>query len=498
MISSRARRSALLGLVSALVAMAAAPAGGPAAAAPPPAGGAAVAAAAPAVAPTDWPAFLHDARHTSQAATATAITPANAATLRRAWRFAPTVTGGPAPISAFWASPTVVGGVVYIGANNGRFYALDLATGAVRWQRLLGFAPALTCSGIGIVSTATVAPDPVSGALTVYVGSPDGYLYTLDAATGALRWRAVINLPSPTANDYFAWTSPTIANGVIYMGSASNCDIPLTRGSVKSYDQATGQLIATWFTVAAGVGGGGVWSTPAIDPIDGSVFVTTGTQPATGPAYASVSIVRLAARTLTVLGRWTIPPAERASDGDFGASPVMFNGLVAGQPTALVAACNKNGLLYAWKRFALGAGPVWKVRIGATAAATGVAMCISSPIWDGRLLYQGGDATTVGGVAFAGSVRAINPSTGAFVWERGLPKTVLGSPALNGSGVIAASTYTTPGNESVAPATYLLDRQTGAILATLASGSTAFAQPVFTGGMVLTATLGGLQAFTLP
>jgi outer membrane protein assembly factor BamB len=47
------------------------------------------------------------------------------------------------------------------------FYALDLATGTVDWSQNLGFQPKLTCSAIGIVSTATVAPDPVSGTETV-------------------------------------------------------------------------------------------------------------------------------------------------------------------------------------------------------------------------------------------------------------------------------------------------------------------------------------------
>ena len=52
----------------------------------------------------------------------------------------------------------------------------------------------------------------------------------------------------------------SVANGKIYVGSASHCDKPLTRGSVTAYDQATGSQIARFYTVPDGYLGGGVWS----------------------------------------------------------------------------------------------------------------------------------------------------------------------------------------------------------------------------------------------
>src|SRR5262249_14342704 len=50
----------------------------------------------------------------------------NVATLLPAWSFA---TG-----DAVSASPAVVAGVVYIGSWDGYFYALDAATGALKWK----------------------------------------------------------------------------------------------------------------------------------------------------------------------------------------------------------------------------------------------------------------------------------------------------------------------------------------------------------------------------
>src|SRR3982750_2141156 len=124
----------------------------------------------------DWPQYLFDNGHSSRNASATAITPANASTLVQDWSFIdpqPTFQGQ--PNAGLYSSPTVFKGVVYIGSNTGNFYALDEATGALLWQQLLGYTTPITCgSGHGVTSTATLATDPVSGALTVYVGGGDG------------------------------------------------------------------------------------------------------------------------------------------------------------------------------------------------------------------------------------------------------------------------------------------------------------------------------------
>ena len=76
----------------------------------------------------------------------------------------------------------------------------------------------MTCDPLGIVDTATVATDPVTGDVTVYVGGPDGYLYALNAANLALEWKSLIAVPSTKVNDYFEYSSPTVANGKIYIG----------------------------------------------------------------------------------------------------------------------------------------------------------------------------------------------------------------------------------------------------------------------------------------
>src|SRR5206468_6019675 len=168
---------------------------------------------------SDWPGYLFDNGHSSHNALATAITPANASTLVEDWSFIDPPPAPGQPDAGFYASPTVVNGVVYIGSNTGVFYALNEATGAVLWQRLLGYTTALSCGeGHGIVSTAAVANDPVSGTLTAYVGGGDGYLYALNAATGDIVFRQFVVDVGTTQNEGFIFGSPTIVDGKIYIG----------------------------------------------------------------------------------------------------------------------------------------------------------------------------------------------------------------------------------------------------------------------------------------
>ena len=128
---------------------------------------------------TSYPAYLGGPLHTSYAKQQTTLSPANAGTAHSIWNWAP-VPKGSASMYLF-ASPTTYSGVTYIGAETGDFYAIDAGTGLTKWRKRL---PIDNCSSSGIVSSATVANDPVSHKLTVYVGGADHYLYALNAATG--------------------------------------------------------------------------------------------------------------------------------------------------------------------------------------------------------------------------------------------------------------------------------------------------------------------------
>jgi outer membrane protein assembly factor BamB len=91
----------------------------------------------------------------------------------------------------------VAGRTVYMASNDQHLYALDAATGAVRWKHLIG-------------SYADSSPAVANG--TVYIGSwLREKVYALDAATGAVRW----SQPVGSKVD----SSPVVAGGTVYVGS---------------------------------------------------------------------------------------------------------------------------------------------------------------------------------------------------------------------------------------------------------------------------------------
>lgn len=444
----------------------------------------------------DWSAYLNGPDHTSYQPTATSITPSDVSTLSMQWRFRPdtsTVTGQPA--ARFESSPTVSNGVVYIGSGTGMFYAINESTGAVLWKRQFQWVTKKTCDSHGFVSTATVANDPTTGLPTVYVAAPDGYLYALNAADGSIDWKSVVGIPSTTVNDYFNWGSPTVANGKIYMGISSQCDAPLVQGGLRAYDQATGNNFATYFTVPASNPGASIWSSPAVDS-SGNVYVTTGNQPKRGMQGDTYSIVKLDGSTLNRLAKFTVPKASLpGTDDDFGGSPTLFTANVGGAATPMVGACNKNGTYYAVKQSNLQL--VWSRQLGVAFPndkGAGPGQCDAAATWDGHYLYEGSNSTTIGGTTYPGSVRALDPATGAIVWETGMPSQVIGSTTLDGGGVLAAPLMGSAAANGVA----LLNASSGALLRTVNTSSQYFATPVWANAHLVLAGIKrgiGLQAW---
>ena len=112
------------------------------------------AARAAAIGATDWAAYEHGPAHSSAAFNDAAITTANVASLHALWSFkaaAATKAGQPGP--KFDASPSVAGGIVYIGARTGVLYALNVSTGAVVWKKSLDFGSPSVCAATSASAT---------------------------------------------------------------------------------------------------------------------------------------------------------------------------------------------------------------------------------------------------------------------------------------------------------------------------------------------------------
>jgi polyvinyl alcohol dehydrogenase (cytochrome) len=425
----------------------------------------------------DWPAYLDGPGHWSFNSADKAITPALVPGLVNKWHFG----AG----QDFLASPTVAGGAVYIGSPTGWLYKLNAVTGAVEAKAFIGYQKGGgDCKPWGVIDTATVAADPSDGEPTVYVGGPDGYLYAFSAANLALQWKSVVALPMPGGHTYFDWSSPTVSHGRIYIGVASYCGEPLIRGAVISYDQATGAQMGEYYTVPAGDTGASVWSSVAVGP-GGYVYASTGNGPTSDPELGNAeSIIRLTPTTLSYAGSFQVPPDEVTYDGDFGASPVLFG--------PYVGACDKNGIFYALNRSTMALA--WQETIGAASSAVPHAACLAAPVYNRHDLFFAGPEVTIHGTVYRGSVQERNPATGALIWETGLPNGVVGSPTMNGAGVLAVGTYDFTKNMNY---TYLLNAATGKIIRKLVPGR-AFAQSVFADGWLFTANSNGVYAWAPP
>jgi outer membrane protein assembly factor BamB len=153
--------------------------------------------------------------------------------------------------------PAVEGKTLYVGALDGKFYAIDLRTGAVLWSYAANagviegsitlsrgtafYGTTCFCGGVGgyVIAVDLVthtelwrAPVPtqiratpsIAGGL-IYITSYDG-LYAFNAKTGAAVWNA---------NTGGSNSSATVANGLVY---ASGAD-----GLVRAFTADTGELL---------------------------------------------------------------------------------------------------------------------------------------------------------------------------------------------------------------------------------------------------------------
>jgi outer membrane protein assembly factor BamB len=312
----------------------------------------------------------------------------------------------------------------------------------------------------------------------------------MSAATGKNVWPpAKVAIPSTKVNDYFAWDSPLVFHHNVYVGISSQCDAPLVRAGLDSFSQATGAQQGTFWTTPAGTRGASIWSSPAGN--QSAVYVTTGN----GPKNSLGSAIVKVSPSLTKLGAWAVPASQQESDSDFGGSPTIWTATINGKATTMAGACNKNGVYYALRASNLGAGPVWQRRIG-NPSEQGPGQCDAAAVFDGSHLYLASNGTTISGKTFEGSVRKVNPATGAILWQRGVTGPVIGTPGMDGAGVIAAGTYRSGVSKN---GVFLLNASNGKLLKTIASGSTSvFAQPVFADNYLLVATGVSLTAYKAP
>jgi PQQ-dependent dehydrogenase (methanol/ethanol family) len=193
----------------------------------------------------------------------------------------------------------------------------------------------------------------------VFRGTADARLLALDAATGTLIWKNIVG--DPTLNEFLIG-APLAWNGLVYTGT-SGSDFGI-KGRILAYDALTGREVWHFTTIPTGnevgaetwdlrqtaeTGGGGTWSTFALDVISGELFVPVGNPtPSFAPEYRpganlfTDSMVVLDA--LTGRLKWWYQLEENdGHDLDLAAAPLLYTN-AEGRDVA--AAAGKDGYVH--------------------------------------------------------------------------------------------------------------------------------------------------------
>jgi len=323
------------------------------------------------------------------------------------WEFQ---TGGPVR-----SSPVVVDGVVYIGSNDGRVYALDAATGSMVWSNNTGGK---------VTGSAAVVSN------VVYIASEAGYVYALNASTGTQVWK--YKTGTLTAS------SPAVLNGLVIL---PKCDaggsefINAVGLPVVALSQITGTQV--WASSAGPMGIASVAT-------DGTYLYTHGS----GCAYGVFSPVNGDQIYAVLYGGMARPWTSMVVSGDRFFAPRGVAGTVhcfqvgaAAKQLWVNSPCPTNLTIQ------LSVGASYECAIIADIAVTDTQVlvpCVNSNLYayavsDGSNTWTFatggvilGSPSVAAGVVYFGSwdgkLYAVNVADGTLRWQRALGDRVSSSP----------------------------------------------------------------------
>ena len=273
------------------------------------------------------------------------------------------------------ATPVVVDGVMYVSAHGGSVLAVDAATGEDLWH----FKPDIDESFIRKACCGLVNRGVAVWKGQVFVGSLDGFLYALNAATGDVAW-SVDTLIDRTRG-YTITGAPYLAGDLVVIGnSGAEFD---ARGYITAYHTDTGNEAWRFFTVPGEpdegfehpelemaaetwdpdslweVGlGGTVWDGMAYDPELNLLYVGTGNaapyprklrSPAGGDNLFLASILAINPDTGRLVWHYQTVPGE---NWDYTATQKMILAdlTIEGRQRKVIMQAPKNGFFYVLDR----------------------------------------------------------------------------------------------------------------------------------------------------
>ena len=470
----------------------------------------------------DWPMFGQNLHNTASASDGSLR---DVAKLKVKWSF---TTGGDVSARA-----AVVDGRAYFPDWGGNLWAVDVRNGRKAWGHQL--------SDYGLPADTHSRTSPAVADGVVYVGTQEGaWLLAIDARTGTLIWKT--QLESPAINPYAMITaSPAVADGLLFTGIASNEEglaglVPgfvccKGRGSVVAvhlHGPQRGKIAWQTFTVPEGYSGGGVWSSNfVVDRERGSVYASSGNNYShpVAPAYVaciaaggtaagcespddhvdsilSLDMHRGHVRWAKKFVTWSQPgiadgsddwnvscivpinpgncPASAGPDYDFASAPNLITYEDRhGRRHSLLGAGQKSGIYYALDPD--NGTELWHTQVGPGSSLGGMEWGSAT---DGKRIYVSianlyGIPTANGG---AGSWSALDPGTGAILWQVGDPNAAIAiGPLTAADGVVFVSSMA---GAPTAPTMLALNAENGQTLWTFASGSSVNAGAAVADGVV--------------
>ena len=427
------------------------PASTPAASTPP----VTAAAAGPALsAADDWLSYHHDIGRSGVAGDQAPI-----GGVKKAWT-------SPALDAKVYAQLLIAGDNVIVATEGNSVYALARTTGAIVWRAALGqpvSGRSLPCGNIdpsGITGTPVV--DAGAGTVDVVAFLADGphhELFALDLASGAVRWHRPIDPPGLSGKVEQERAAATVSGGRVYVpfgGLYGDCGA--YKGAVVSVAADGSGDLAAWIVPTTREAG--LWA-PGGAAVDGGghVWASTGNSESSSRFDYGNAVVHLdpALKALDYFAptNWA---ALNDSDTDLGSSsPVLL-------PGGRVFAIGKEGLGFLLDQAHLGheGGQRFSAKVcgGAYGSAAVAGGLVYVPCVDGLVaLRMGADrfdvawrspsVSTAAPVVAAGAVWAVDskgtltaydPATGVPRFTSPLgPVTRFGSPAA-AKGLLVAAT----------------------------------------------------------
>jgi alcohol dehydrogenase (cytochrome c) len=412
-----------------------------------------------------WP-VPNLSRASTRAAVGSPINASNVSRLRVLWRFRFTQAVASYPVKApetirgVVATPIVAGGTIYIEDATSAVYAINRATGALRWKHPF--------------RAANFGRNGLSYSSGSVYGATDTTVFALSSTTGRLIWQQRLVTPL----EQYVDIAPLIANNLVYVSTVGYP--PGGRGAVYALNAHSGTVRWRFSTIRdpwgdpASAGGGGAWYTPSVDA-EGNVYwgvanpypiggtrekPNGGAYP--GPALYTDSLIVLDGQTGRLLWHDQVTPHD-VRDYDFQLPPILAAIPTGGTLRNVVFGAGKAGIVIAWDEHTH--KRIWETLVGRHLNDTGplpkrtVKVCpgiyggVMTPMaYAGTTLFVPVVDLCAYGSAYGfeaigaldpvkgtGEFLALNAANGRVTWKRRLPQPDFGCATL-ASGVVFTST----------------------------------------------------------